>query len=285
MARIAVVTGSNKGIGYAIVKGLCQQFDGVVYLTARNESLGHEALEKIKSEVPPSSKRCKDIRYHQLDITNEESVRRLKEHISKEHGGLDILVNNAGFAYKAAATESFGEQAENTIAINYTGTKQICDALFPLLKPHARVVNVSSTVGLFKIIPDQTIRQKLLSPDLTVGEIDSMLNNFIKYAKEGTHSKHGFPNSAYGMSKVGVTALTIIQQRQVDKDGREDIVVNACCPGYVSTDMSSHKGSLTPDQGAETPLYLALLPNNISEPKGKFVSKKRVTDPVTGEAV
>lgn len=51
------------------------------------------------------------------------------------------------------------------------------------------------------------------------------------------------------MSKVGVTALTRIQQREFDKDSRQDIIVNAVCPGYVATDMSSHKGPLTPDQG------------------------------------
>ena len=60
----------------------------------------------------------------------------------------------------------------------------------------------------------------------------------------------GFPNSAYGMSKIGVTALTRVQQRLLQKDAtRSDIIVNACCPGYVATDMSSFKGHLTIDQG------------------------------------
>ena len=51
------------------------------------------------------------------------------------------------------------------------------------------------------------------------------------------------------MSKVGVTALTIVHQRLFNNDSRKDIIINACCPGYVDTDMSSHKGHLTPDQG------------------------------------
>jgi len=277
------VTGSNKGIGYGIVKGLCQQFDGIVYLTARNENLGQAAIEQLQKEIS-NSKRCKELRFHQLDITKDESVQRIKKHLSDEHGGLDILVNNAGFAYKVSATESFGEQAENSADINYFGTKRICEALFPLLKPHSRVVNVSSQAGLFKIISDQGITNKLLSPNLTIDEIDGILKEFIKYAKESTHSKHGFPNSAYGMSKVAVTAMSMVQQRQLDKDGRQDIVVNACCPGYVATDMSSHKGPLTVEQGVETPLYLALLPTNVTEPRGKFVYKKQISDPVTGEA-
>jgi len=44
------------------------------------------------------------------------------------------------------------------------------------------------------------------------------------------------------MSKVGLTAATRVQQKTFDKDPREDIIVNCCCPGLVSTNMSSYKG-------------------------------------------
>jgi carbonyl reductase 1 len=63
----------------------------------------------------------------------------------------------------------------------------------------------------------------------------------------------GYPNSAYGMSKIAVTAATRIQQRHFSQDKtQEDIIVNACCPGYVATDMSSFKGHLTIDQGSKS---------------------------------
>ena len=52
------------------------------------------------------------------------------------------------------------------------------------------------------------------------------------------------------MSKVGLTAVTRVQQKNFNKDSREDIIVNACCPGYVSTNMSSYKGYLTIEQGS-----------------------------------
>lgn len=79
------------------------------------------------------------------------------------------------------------------------------------------------------------------------------------------------------MSKVGLTAATFVQQRLFDNDkSRDDIVVNACCPGYVATDMSSFKGHLTIEQGAITPVYLATLPPNVKEPRGKFVAEKEV---------
>ena len=52
------------------------------------------------------------------------------------------------------------------------------------------------------------------------------------------------------MSKMGVIALTRAHQRQFDQDPRADLVINACCPGYVDTDMSNHKGILTTEQGS-----------------------------------
>lgn len=55
-----------------------------------------------------------------------------------------------------------------------------------------------------------------------------------------------------------------------NSDSRKDLAVNAVHPGYVDTDMSSHKGNLKPDQGAEAPIYCALLSEN-TDIKGKYV--------------
>uniref|UniRef100_A0A914VNU0 carbonyl reductase (NADPH) n=1 Tax=Plectus sambesii TaxID=2011161 RepID=A0A914VNU0_9BILA len=273
-ARVAVVTGSNKGIGYGIVKGLCKQLSGgIVYLTARNPDLGQKAIANLKGEL--SAEEHAKIRFHQLDITDEASAIKFGDHLKQEHGGVDILVNNAGFAFNNDATEPFGEQAVVTIGINYYGTKKFCDVIFPLLRPHARVVNVCSQAGLIKSYSDE-LKNKLLSEKLTVAEVDEFVENFTKYAKEGTHQKHGYPNSTYRVSKAAEIALTFIQHRQALKDSREDIVINACCPGYVNTDMTNHKGSLTIEEGADTPVYLALLPPGTTDPKGKFVYQRKV---------
>jgi carbonyl reductase 1 len=280
--KVAIVTGSNKGIGLAIVKKLCQQFDGVVYLTARNVELGQKAVSDLKSELS-NNMSCAELRFHQLDISNADTIKTLKDHIVKEHGGLDILVNNAAIAYKMSSTAPFAEQAEETMKINYFGTKSVCDILFPILKPHARVVNVSSQAGLLKQITSEELKSKFLSPVLTAEELSNLLTQFVEYAKSGTHQQHGYSNSAYGMSKVGVTALTRIQQACFDKSDKPDIIVNACCPGYVNTDMTSHNGHLEPQQGAETPVYLALLPENATRPKGAFVYLKKETNWITGE--
>ncbi|KAH9513989.1 NADH-cytochrome b5 reductase [Bulinus truncatus] len=90
--RVAVVTGSNKGIGFAIVRALCKQFDGDVLLTARNVDLGKNAVEELEKEgLHP--------RFHQLDLNDHSSVTKLRDFLKANYGGLDVLVNNAGIAY------------------------------------------------------------------------------------------------------------------------------------------------------------------------------------------
>ena len=100
---VAVVTGSNKGIGLGIVRALCKQFKGDVYLTSRDEARGKAAVAELNKEgLMP--------KFHVLDIGKEETIVRLRDFIKERHGGIDILVNNAGIAFKGSATESVGHQ-------------------------------------------------------------------------------------------------------------------------------------------------------------------------------
>lgn len=96
-------------------------------------------------------------------------------------------------------------------------------------------------------------------------------------AKNNRNEADGWGKSAYVVSKVGVSALTFIQQRQFDAEAsrRPGIIVNAVHPGYVDTDMTSHKGDWTIEQGADAPLFLALMPVDNSEIKGSYVWKDR----------
>jgi NAD(P)-dependent dehydrogenase (short-subunit alcohol dehydrogenase family) len=123
------VTGSNKGIGFAIVRGLCRQLkdQGIVYLAgavpflffrinffkiffeksskkrkrnlcfaARNEQLGLEAVKLLEEEnLHP--------KFIRLDINDVKSIEEARDVIKREHGGLDILVNNAAIAFKVLA--------------------------------------------------------------------------------------------------------------------------------------------------------------------------------------
>ncbi|XP_056642694.1 carbonyl reductase [NADPH] 1-like [Diorhabda sublineata] len=260
--KVAVVTGGNKGIGYGIVKGLCERFDGVVYLTARDSERGKAAVSKLEKEH-----NLKPV-FRQLDITDQNSVDNFKEFIKKEHGGLDILINNAAIAFKVSAPEPMSVQAKETIRVNYFGTLRVCDALFPLLRNNAKVVNVSSSAGHLYRIPSEEIRREFSKKDLTVFELNKLVEKFVKAAENGKTVEDGWGSSTYVVSKVAVSALTNIQQKMFDEEvPNRNISVNSVHPGYVNTDMTSHKGPLSIEEGAKSSLFAALDANL----KGKYI--------------
>lgn len=127
--KVAIVTGGNKGIGYAIVKGLVEggKFEHV-YLTARNPDLGRAAVEKIKSETG------KGVLFHQLDVADENSVNVFRDYIEKEHAGFDVIIQNAGFAFKGSATEPRPVQAKETFRINFWGLLDVIKKFYPLTR-------------------------------------------------------------------------------------------------------------------------------------------------------
>lgn len=264
-SQVAVVTGSNKGIGFAIVRALCKQFNGDVILTSRDTSRGNQAVSDLHNEgLHP--------KFHQLDIDDEQSIVTLRDYLVKNYGGLNILVNNAAIAYKQDSNAAFAEQAEVTMKTNFWGTMRICDIIFPILKPGARVSTVSSMAGAWALSRCSDDKKSEILALKTIDQLKALVNEFVQAAKDDTLEKKGWPKTAYGTSKVATTALTILQQKIMDGDStRSDILINCCCPGYVYTDMSSHKGHLTINEGAVTPVYLALLPPNTPSPKGNYV--------------
>ncbi|XP_074070128.1 carbonyl reductase [NADPH] 1-like [Macrotis lagotis] len=270
-SRVAVVTGSNKGIGFAIVRDLCKKFSGDVILTSRDPTRGQEAVKKLKEEgLNPL--------FHQLDINDVKSCRALGEFLKERYGGVDVLVNNAGMAFKVADTTPFPIQAEVTMETNFFGTRNISAELLPLIKPQGRVVNVSSMVSLRSLKNcSPELQQKFRSDTITEEELVGLMNKFVEDTKKGVHEKEGWPNSAYGVTKIGVTVLSRIHARQLSEQRKGDnILLNACCPGWVRTDMAGPQATKSPEEGAETPVYLALLPPDAKEPHGQFVMEKKV---------
>ena len=83
----------------------------------------------------------------------------------------------------------------------------------------------------------------------------------------------GFPTvySAYSVSKIGLIALTRAQQLLFDNQKpNRSVLVNSVCPGFVKTDLNGNKGVLSPEQGAITPVHLALIPAGETKPRGEF---------------
>lgn len=260
--KVAVVTGANKGIGFEIVKGLCQKFDGTVYLTARNEERGQEAVKKLEElGLHPV--------FHSLDVTSEESVQAFATYISSRYSGIDVLVNNAGILDFDKSVSSY-EDAKKLIDTNFMSLLTISKILYPLLKNNARIINLSSDWGLLSNIRKQIWLDTLAKDNLTVDEILQFVNDFLQAVKNGKSAFISFAGhyGDYKVSKVAMSALTFVQQRQFKEEGK-DISINCVHPGFVKTEMTKGMGDFTPERGARAPLYLALeAPQKL---KGTFV--------------
>ena len=271
-AKVAIVTGSNKGIGYATVKKLCKEFSGIVYLTSRDANKGLAAVAKLEAEgLKPH--------FHQLDVTSAESIEALKLYISEKYGGVDILINNAGIEYQLRETSPNTEQATHTINTNFTGVVSMCRAFLPLVRPHGRIVNVSSAIGHISILKT-SLQEKFQDPNLTEAQLTDLMDQFVKNVADGSYTEKGWPDkipgfdTAYTLSKVAVTTFTRVLGREIKKLNKEDVIVNACCPGWCKTDMTDSNAPGTPDDGAEMVAYLAFLPPG--SPSGEFWMKKKV---------
>ena len=122
--------------------------------------------------------------------------------------------------------------------------------------------------------------QNSRSETITEEELVGLMNKFVEDTKSGVHTKEGWPDTralTYGVSKMGVTVLSRIHARKLSEQRRGDrILLNACSPGWVRTAMGGPTAIKSPEEGAETPVYLALLPSDAKGPHGEFVTEKKV---------
>ncbi|CAH2232586.1 carbonyl reductase [NADPH] 1-like [Pararge aegeria] len=247
--KLAVVTGSNKGIGYATVRQLCKRGVGYVYLTARDIKRGEKAIENLKKEG------FKPL-FYQLDVTDRNSVRTFAEHLKQTHGGLDILINNAALI-TSNFTETTYEDSVRVIDANYFSILTIQEYMFPILKDNARVINISSDCGHISNLKNTYWINRLTKQDIKLDDINAFVNWFLDSVKNGTLNEEDFqemPLLAYRISKIALCSLTRVQQKEVGRG----ISVNSLHPGYVKTDMTKTTGFLTIEEASEAPVYLAL---------------------------
>lgn len=106
--------------------------------------------------------------------------------------------------------------------------------------------------------------------------IDETMNLFLEQVKDGTWESHGWPQvfTDYALSKLAVNTYTRLMARILsDRPDGEKIYINCYCPGWVKTAMTGWCGNISPEEGADTGVWLALLPElSIS---GKFFAERR----------
>ena len=106
------------------------------------------------------------------------------------------------------------------------------------------------------------------------------MNDFVSAAKSGNHKEQGWPNTGYGVSKVGIIAMTKILARQQYKDdgsssssnnsSNNKLMINSVDPGYCATDQNNNQGYVSAERGAQTPYLLATIQPPQAEEQLKF---------------
>jgi carbonyl reductase 1 len=100
-------------------------------------------------------------------------------------------------------------------------------------------------------------------------QVRSLMGEFAAAIEAGTHAQQGWPNSMYGVSKLGEATFSRVLARR-----EPEVTVSACCPGWCATDMSSHSGPRSAAQGADTAVWLALA-EEMRGGSGSFWSDRR----------
>jgi carbonyl reductase 1 len=254
--RIALVTGATRGIGEATARALAREGLRVV-VGGRDARLG----EKVARELGGGAS------FAELDLTDGRSIDALAKRLE---GGLDVLVNNAG-----ATFDGFDAAiARRTLDVNFVGMMNLTDRLLPLLRPNARIVMVSSGMGEVSCLAPE-LRSEVMSPSLERTRLVAFVDRFVADVAEGRHTRSGWPSNAYRVSKVAMNAYVRILARELAGDTR-NILVNAACPGWVRTAMGGAGAPRSPEQGAKTPAWLALLPEGNSRSGGFFRDEQPV---------
>ncbi len=197
--------------------------------------LGGRDAERARLAAEPLRAAGLPVAPVQLDVTDQASVDAAFRLIEAEHGRLDVLVNNAGAFYddERPSDADLGV-VRAALETNLIGPWRLCIAALPLMRRHG------------------------------YGRIVNVSSS------SGAFSEPGFEAPAYSVSKAALNMLTLRLAAELAGSG---ILVNACCPGWVRTEMGGPNAPLSPEQGADTAIWLATLPAD--GPTGGFFRERR----------
>jgi NAD(P)-dependent dehydrogenase (short-subunit alcohol dehydrogenase family) len=232
-ARIALVTGANRGMGFETCRQLAQRGCRVI-LTSRDVAMGEAAAAELAGQGLA-------VTYHALDVTDADSLQTLLGRLEATVGRVDVLVNNAAVYLDEGISvlDVPPETWRATMETNFFGPVALCQALIPgmLRRGYGRVVNVSSGAG-----------QSTMTDD---------------YAPSYSASKAAL-NALTRMLAAGVRAANLRSS---------NVLVNAVCPGWVRTEMGGPGADRSVEEGADTIVWLATLPDG--GPGGGFFRDRK----------
>jgi len=258
--KVCLITGATNGIGRATAFALAQK-GATVIIVGRNEERCQNTVATIKTETGNPG-----VDFLLADLSVQAQVRQLAEDFKSRYGRLDVLVNNAGVINIFRQLSADG--IEMNFAVNHLSYFLLTNLLLDTLKASApaRVVNVSSNSHRHK--------------QLDFGNLEL---------------KRGYwAGTAYGRSKLCNLYFTYELARRLESEGA-GVTVNAMHPGFVRTNMAAnngwlvrlflpfiHRNSLTPEQGADTVVYLASSPE-VEGVSGKYFVRRREveSDPIS----
>ena len=204
-----------------------------VVLASRDPEKGETAAAALRGEGL-------DVTPHPLDVTDPMSIERLARFIERQFGRLDILVNNAGVFEDSSGGEPEGASAFRSDPAIVRRTFET-NTLGPLMVSQA-------------LIPLMQGGGRVVNVSSGMGQLAEM--------------NGGYPG--YRLSKAALNALTRILADELEDTG---VKVNSVCPGWVKTDMGGPDAPRTPEQGVETIVWLATLPDD--GPTGGFFRDKQ----------
>ena len=256
-----LVSGGNKGIGRALCERLLSNDPrAFVYLGSRDEARGGEAVAALTAVDASWGAR---LRVVTLDVCSAESVARAVRELGDEP--LAGLVNNAGVWVR--------EDSALTFEVNVFGAARLTAACRHLLPTGSRVVMISSGAAPMFVAKCTPARQAALCEVLSVAAVEASAREFLAALAADTAdgggrlTAMGYPQpdpqqGAYGASKAFMSQLTLAVASEM-----AGVLVNACSPGMIDTDMvrplfaasgktPAESGALTPAQGTRAPMHL-----------------------------
>jgi carbonyl reductase 1 len=250
---VAVVTGANQGLGFALVAGLAARLgpDDVVHLTGRDPQRVADATAAVSREARGR------VEGRVLDVADATAVAEFAE----ELGAVDIVLSNASAALTPEKPQA--AQADLFVSVANGGAHAILRSFGPRIRPGGRLIVVASSLGTLGRLDR---RLWPLFENVSLDEVEQAVASWLAAIHDGTRAERGWPEWINVPSKVAqVAAVRAVAASRRDADLASGTLVAAVCPGLVDTPLSrpwfaDFSRAQTPAQAAAPILDLVFAP-------------------------